>query len=110
MPVPSAGSSQQNALLMIDLLLPLPMLEDIHVSDSPETILCLGHHSFGSSRKGRGIGYPSFSWTCTSPKKFKPPSIMPVLFMEIFGHPVTKQAEGHDEDEPAMVPAVLPIL
>lgn len=35
---------------------------------------------------------------------------MPVLIMEIFGHPVTKQAEGHDEDEPAMVPAVLPIL
>lgn len=89
--VPSVGSSQQNVPLMIDLLLPLLVLEDIHVSDSPEP--------FGASRKGRGVSYPSSSWTCTSPEKFRPPSIMPVLFTEIFGHPVTKQAEGCDHDD-----------
>lgn len=97
MPVPSAGSSQQNVLLMIDLLLPLSTLEDIHVSDSLETILCLGHHSLAAHRVGRSVSYPRSSWTCTSPEKLKPPSMMPVLLMEIFGHPVRKQAEGCDQ-------------
>lgn len=99
MPVPSAGSSQQNVLLMIDLLLPLSTLEDIHISDSLETILCLGHHSFVVHRIGTSVSYPRSSWTCTPPEKFKPPRRIPVLFMEIFGHPVIKQAEGCDQDD-----------
>lgn len=91
MPVPSAGSSQHNVLLMIDLLLPLSMLEDIYISDSLGTVLCLGHHSFmGQAGKKEVSGS---SWTWPSPEKFRPTSIMLVQFMEIFGHLVTKQDE-----------------
>jgi len=83
MPVPSAGNSQQNTLLMIDLL-PLPMLEDIQVSDSPETIPCLGRHSFQASRKGGDVGCPSSSWpNLHFIKKCKPPSIRPVLCRKV---------------------------
>lgn len=33
------------------------------------------------------------------PDTFKPASIMPVLLIEIFGHPVNKEAERHDQGD-----------
>lgn len=58
LPGPSAGSSQQNAPLMIDLL-SLPVLEVVHGSDRPQGILSLGHHGLGHKRKEEMSVHPA---------------------------------------------------